>query len=109
MSNQLPNYKLHDPLGWCGDPTRGAAMGRYSYHAEDKAAYTGKLHIRRVKMTADGAYDPNGTYFGMGNPLYWCASPDNTIDFMLRANDRLGACQQVRAQYPNAKIVRDVK
>jgi hypothetical protein len=109
MSN-LPNYKLHDPLGWCGNPNRGAAMGRGSWHAEDKAAYTGKLHIRRIRLSGD--YDCNGTYFGGGygcSPLYWCASPDNTIDFMFRAKDRFGACQQVRAQYPNAKIVREVK
>lgn len=108
MSSNLPSYKLHDPLGWCGDPKRGAAMGRYSYHAEDKAAYTGKLHIRRIRLV-DGDYDLNGTYFGGGVPLYWCASPDNTIDFMLRAKDRFGACQQVRAQYPNAKIIREAK
>jgi hypothetical protein len=84
-------------------------MGRYSYHAEDKVAYAGKLHIRRIRLV-DGDYDTNGTYFGGGgNPLYWCASPDNTIDFMLRAVDRGDACRQVRAQYPNAKIVREVR
>ena len=28
-----PDYTTNDPKGWCGDPARGAALGRPSYHA----------------------------------------------------------------------------
>jgi len=54
----------------------------------------------------NGGYDPNGTYFGHGEPLYWYASEDGEIDAMLRAATRDDARTKVLAKYPNAKVRR---
>jgi hypothetical protein len=99
-----PDYKTNDPRGWCGDPRRGAAMGRGSYHADDRTAPV-KLHVRRVRLDP-GGYDPNGTYFGTGEPLYWVADADCDVDFVLRARDREHAKRQALADYPNARFFR---
>ena len=96
-----PDYKANDPRGWCGDPRRGAAMGRPSVREAPKD-YAGKLYLRRVRLNGD--YDVNGTYFGAGEPLYWCADSDGAVDFMLRARDRNQAKAKVRAYYPDAKF-----
>jgi hypothetical protein len=100
-----PDYKRHDPKGWCGDPTRGAAMGRHSYHAEDSESFDGKLSLRRVRLNS-GGYDGNGTYFGTGSPLYWAASEDLDVDYMFRAHDREAARATVLEKYPKAKVRR---
>lgn len=97
-----PDYSDRDPKGWCGDPKRGAAMGRGSYHADDKSQPV-KLYLRRVRLD-NGGYDVNGTYFGHGEPLYWVASEDSEVDFMLRAHDRKRAKEHVRTQYPQARF-----
>lgn len=101
-----PDYSTHDPRGWCGDPKRGAAMGRGTY--EGDRDFAGRIYLRRVYLD-QGGYDRNGTYFGHGAPLYWCASEDDpndgiTIDRMLRAGTRAQAVAQVRAWYPKAKV-----
>lgn len=101
-----PDYKSHDPKGWCGDPRRGAAMGRGSYHADDKQAPV-KLYLRHVPLNGD--YDSNGTYFGGGYgtlPLYWCADGSGDVDFMLRARDRNDAKRQVLEEYRQARFYR---
>ena len=99
-----PDYQLHDPKGWGGDPTRGAALGRPSVHdAEDPKEFSARLYLRKVRLN-NGGYDSNGTYFGIGAPLYWCANDDGDIDFMLRAYDRADAREQVLARYPKAKV-----
>lgn len=93
-----PSYKTNDPKGWCGDPKRGAALGRDSLHAEDPALFVCTLTVQRVELI-DG-YDENGTYFGDGDPLFWCASECGEVDFMIRASDRSTAVAKVKAQYP---------
>jgi len=96
----MPDYKMHDPRGWCGDPKRGAAMGRAEYHADDTSAPV-RLFVRRVRLHGD--YDANGTYWGGGYgtlPLYWVASADCEVDFCVRARDRAHAIEQARCQYP---------
>ena len=98
-----PLYSTNDPKGWCGDPKRGAALGRHSCHTE--RTFTGRVYLNRVRLNADG-YDKNGTYFGHGGPLYWAASSGGEIDFMLRADTRLDARKQVLAEYPEAKVNR---
>jgi hypothetical protein len=103
MSN-APSYSDNDPRGWCGDPKRGAAMGRPTVDADDRTAPV-KLYLRRSYLD-NGGYDRNGTYFGIGAPLYWCADADGEIDFMLRARDRADAKRQVVAKYPNATFWR---
>lgn len=84
-----PDYSTHDPKGWCGDPKRGAALGRPTIQKGCKETFKGKVYLRRIRLTVDG-YDCNGTYFGYGwHTLYWCAVKTDTheIDFMLRASD----------------------
>lgn len=97
-----PDYSTNDPKGWCGDPKRGAAMGRGSYHADDKSQSV-KLYLRRVRLDS-GGYDPNGTYFGHGEPLYWVATAYSEVDYMLRARDRKHAKQLVTERYPQARF-----
>jgi hypothetical protein len=99
----MPDYKTHDPRGWCGDPSRGAALGRPTVADGEPE---GKMTLRRVRMSADGAYDSNGTYFGCGEPLYWYADEGGNVDAVLRARSREDAKRQVREIYPTAKFYR---
>ena len=101
----MPSYQTNDPKGWCGNPSRGAALGRPTIQDADPDAFTGKLYLRRVHLN-DGGYDRNGTYFGWGSPLYWCADESGDIDFMLRAADREDAKCQVLCDYPGARFWR---
>ena len=80
-------------------------MGRHYYHLEasECAKFTGKLSLQRVRIN-NGGYDALGTYWGVGEPLYWCANADCTIDFALRASSREQAKAIVRKTYPNAKF-----
>ncbi len=100
----MPSYKTNDPKGWCGDPKRGAAMGRPSRHASDMGA-SHKLTLRHVPLDS-GGYDKNGTYFGTGPNLYWCADESGEIDFVFRAHNREYAKERVRKDYPNARFYR---
>lgn len=104
--NQAPNYKTNDPLGWCGDPRRGAAMGRPTIIDTDKTL-PHKLYLRRIRLV-DGDYDVNGTYFGYvpGRPLYWVADADGLVDYVVRAASRDDAKAEVREQFPNARFYR---
>ena len=102
-----PSYQTHDPKGWCGDPKRGAAMGRHS-HGVDLENYDGLLYVREIRLDS-GGYDRNGTYFGGGrgtSPLYWICSPDLTIDRMTRAGNREDAKRIARGWYPKARFFR---
>lgn len=106
FENDAPSYKTNDPRGWCGDPSRGAALGRPTIQDADKTAPV-KLYVRRVRLNGD--YDSNGTYFGGGPgtlPLYWVADASGEVDFMLRAHDRDDAKEQALAQYPAARFFR---
>lgn len=94
------NYKVNDPKGWCGDPKRGAALGRVSLHVAD---YVGFLSVSRVRLNRDG-YDRLGTYFGIGNPLYWVHSKDCSVDYVIRATNRSTAVRAVRQGYPAAQV-----
>jgi len=103
--NAARSYADNDPRGWCGDPKRGAALGRGTVHTAASTERV-KLRLRRVYLNS-GGYDPLGTYFGQGAPLYWYASDDGRIDAMLRASDgRGGAKMQIRAFYPKARFYR---
>ena len=96
-----PNYRDNDPRGWCGDPRRGAAMGRGSRHVEP--SFDGRLFLERVRLN-QGGYDRLGTYFGSGDPLYWCCSEDGSIDYCLRASSRTEARATVLKRYPAARV-----
>jgi hypothetical protein len=99
-----PDYKDNDPRGWCGDPSRGAALGRADVHAIDRAASI-KLYLRRVELDA-GGYDRNGTYWGGGEPLYWYADGEGQVDAVIRALGRDDAKRLIRGRYPNARFFR---
>jgi len=100
-----PSYSDNDPRGWCGDPSRGAALGRSTYHAEDPAEFTGKLYIARIIL--DGDYDINGTYWGGGgNPLFWCASEDGEVDYVIRARNWSAAVNTFGDKYPGVVFVK---
>ena len=103
MENELPSYKTRDPRGWGGDPKRGAAMGRGS-RLDAPADVEVKLVLQKVRLD-NGGYDANGTYFGWGgNPVYWYADSEGTIDACLRAPNRHDAKCQIRGKYPNARF-----
>jgi hypothetical protein len=103
----MPDYKRHDPKGWCGDPRRGAAMGRNTYQ-DELDTYDGKLSLRRIHLNGD--YDSNGTYWGYtsGTSLYWVANEELTIDYVIRIHgfSREVAKNKVREDYPNARFYR---
>jgi hypothetical protein len=98
----MPDYKRYDPLGWGGDPARGAALGRSTIIDEAKD-YNGKVYVRRIPLNA-GGYDKNGTYFGVGNPLFWVANDAGTIDYVIRAKNRSEAVANARELFPEARI-----
>lgn len=101
----MPDYSANDPKGWCGDPSRGAALGRPTVKGAP-ADFAGKITVQRVHLD-QGGYDRNGTYFGSGEgtePLYWCADEEGTIDYCLRAKDLESAKRKVSADYPHATL-----
>lgn len=101
-----PSYQTNDPKGWCGDPRRGAAMGRPAILDANPDTFTGKLYLQRVRLNS-GGYDRNGTYFGISDrPLYWCADDSGEVDFMIRALDREDAKGEALAYYPGARFYR---
>lgn len=100
----IPSYKTNAPHGWCGDPKRGAAMGRHStFNAPNEISC--KLALRRIDLN-NGGYDSEGTYWGVGVPLYWYASEDYSIESQIRAHDRDEAKQKIRVRFPNARFYR---
>lgn len=102
--SRLPSYKTNDPIGWCGSKARGAAMGRADIVDEDAKEYAGEIHLRRIYLSGD--YDCNGTYWGCGDPLYWYANKEGTIDCMTRAKGREDARRIVLEHFPKAKVRR---
>lgn len=87
--------------GWCGDPRRGAQMGRG--HA-DAGTLTGKVHLQRVRLDS-GGYDKGGAYWGMPCDL-WCAWDDNGEQDYTRAPTREAAKERIRAGHPRASFFR---
>jgi hypothetical protein len=100
--NNIPNYKTHDPRGWCGDPKRGAALGRCYINGE----YDGRPMVLQHIRLDSGGYDVLGTYWGLGERLYWAASQNGEVELTFRANNRDSAKAYVRGRYPEAKFMR---
>jgi len=88
--------------GWCGDPSRGAALGRPGYHDH---GYKGRLYYSKIRLNR-GGYDNLGTYFGVGEPLYWVHNDECTVDFVIRAPSRKRARALILERYPNANVRR---
>jgi hypothetical protein len=107
----MPDYKTNDPVGWCGDRSRGAAMGRAVIREAPRDVVV-KLYLRKVRLSGD--YDSLGTYWGYtrGTSIYWVADADGLVDFCVRVDgasygrDRWNAKQEVLKHYPNAKFFR---
>jgi hypothetical protein len=94
-------YARSSPRGWGGDPSRGAALGRAT--EAGSADFDGKLVLIRVKLNR-GGYDAQGTYFGVGEPLFNLSDEDGSIDRTFRARDRKAALATARGMYPHAKV-----
>jgi len=63
------------------------------------------MTLRKIPLCS-GGYDPNGTYFGIGLPLYWYADQGGNVDDVLRAKDRDDAKRQVLQRYATARFYR---
>lgn len=101
-----PRYRTNRSIGWCGDLRKDPSMGRSSIHRGDKNRSV-KLYLSKIKRSVrSGAYDSNGTYFSAEDPIYWAASEDENVDFILRAVGRDNAKSLVIDQYPRAKFFR---
>lgn len=98
----MVSYKDNDPRGWCGDPTRGAAMGRVNIDEAVDDTFKQPFVLKRVPIR-DG-YDSNGTYFGVGENLYWLASEDGSVDRVFRAKTDADAISWAANQYTLAKL-----
>jgi hypothetical protein len=108
----MPDYEKNDPRGWCGDPLRGAALGRGPNRVDPD--FDGEVTVMRVAMDDEGvnaddpgcgAYDHLGTYWGHGPPLYFITSEDGEVEMMLRASDAQAAVRQARKECPAAHFV----
>lgn len=98
-----PNYERNDPKGWCGDPQRGAALGRRPIREYNPATFAGTLWVKRVELDPQG-YDRVGTYWGDGQPIFWVADEDNQVEFTFREKDMQHALKHAAAQAPIATI-----
>jgi len=101
-----PKYSKNNPRGWCGDPRRGAALGRPTIRNHD-SSYVGTIHISHVRLDADG-YDPYGTYFGIGGKMYWISSDDGGLDYMERGVTIWDVISKVEADFLKAKVTRNI-
>lgn len=104
----MADYTQFDPKGWCGDPRRGAALGRHTRNDPEPHTYRKEFTLNYVPLDFQG-YDPLGTYFGDGDPLYWVASQDSAIDRVFRAKNAADAMAHARALYPKAKFPKIIR
>jgi hypothetical protein len=87
--------------GWCGDPKRGAALGR----SGDNPANWGKCEAELVGVWIDaGGYDPGGTYWGKAEPLFELVGPE--ASYFFRAADRKAARTAIKAEFPEVTIAK---
>lgn len=95
------DYAANAPRGHMGDPRRGAPLGRASIIPE--GAIDSEIQLRRVHLDRDG-YDELGAYFGIGEPVWWAATDDGSLDTTFRAADRAAALAHLRTILPAAAI-----
>lgn len=121
--NPAETYKRNDPRGWCGDPSRGAAMGRTPIKdiPEDYEASDFTIHVEHILLIE--GYDPNGTYFGNSGPLFWVYAQAEveklatwllhkpkytelaTLDYCERFVDLEDAVRIVKETWPHARVI----
>ena len=95
----MSDYSDNDPKGWCGDPSRGAALGRPTIKGEP----VGKITIRRSPLDRQG-YDRNGTYFGLGDPLFWITDEDGEVDYVTRGHFAEMLAESLRKLHPGTEV-----
>jgi hypothetical protein len=95
----MSSYDTHDPKGWCGDPSRGAALGRPAVLGEP----AGTVTVRKSPLDRQG-YDRNGTYFGAGQELFWYADEEGELDAVERAADIEDVVKVLRERFPGVEI-----
>lgn len=94
-----------------------AAAEHYRETREEIRALVNALKARQTPACAplvtlqlvrldSGGYDPQGAYWGIGEPLYWAAADDVDYDETFRAATRDEAKAHVRASYPHARFHR---
>ena len=82
----------------------GSQMGRCNFLPSDNATVR-KLHLVRLRMSADGCYDSGGAYWGQGAPLYWAYVDSTPVEAFFRASDRADARRQTRPTHEAARPV----
>lgn len=100
--------------GYMGDRRRGASLGRATCNTfTDKQGRTFEMTVTadaapfrlvRVRMSADGAYDAGGAYWGCGDPLYYFEGPLTDINGYVRGKTRDAAKDAVRQLHPLARF-----
>lgn len=68
--------------------------------------YVGKISVRRERLNS-GGYTADGTYFGVGSPLYFVQDEDGHClphGHYFRAQDREDAVAIARRMFPKGKI-----
>ena len=80
--NMQPNWTAENS-SWGGDPRRGAALGRASYHGKPESL---KFTLKRIRLDS-GGYDAGGAYWGVGEKLYWACSDDQKVEYYFRIYD----------------------
>jgi hypothetical protein len=103
----IDRYKKNAPKGYCGDPGRGAAMGRADINP--KAEPAGPLTMCYVELD-EGGYDVCGTYWGHSydHHLYFAYGNDEAGEdielFLWSGSSAARARADVRARYPDIDI-----
>lgn len=82
------------------DCSRGAPMGRPTIKDNVEA----KVRLFLVRMSACGAYDPGGAYWGCGRPLYACIGEG--FQYFTRAISRKEAKATIQKNFPNLRFYR---
>lgn len=95
----MTSYSDNDPKGWCGDPKRGAALGRPTILGTPEGVIT----VRESPLDRQG-YDRNGTYFGFGQTLFWYADEAGELDAMERGDSAEEVARDLRAKFPGVTI-----
>ena len=88
------------PIG-CSD--RGAQMGRRPIKGDPDPNHPHKFYLRNILRDA---YDEQGAYWGLGDPVFWATTGDLTTQLFVRAQTRQRAKQLILTEYPNARFFR---
>lgn len=89
-----------ETTGWCGDPQRGASMGRRS-----RGEPTSKCHLFEVILDS-GGYDDGNAYWGLGQPLF-CLTDDDEFVKYERFVDSDDALKCFKNRFPDVEITLD--